>query len=630
MKKLFKSQSIKTALSCWVLLGIMSISLQAQSYIRIKNRWQKDGKTEYKINIQNATVDAGATDANWWSAQWVMEKVSGSNFYRFKNRWQKDGKSNYYLHNQTGKIEAGPIQSGWWSAQWSLEPVTGTKFYRIKNRWKTDQYLHIQNPTLSAGKADPNWWSAQWELEGFTGTVASTPTPPVASPGTTFLFISDPQITDDNRDNKDDFEKKMRAFVKIVNGLDKNTWPGETAPIKPTFMVMGGDLTQWGGGWSTGVNVAGWADSDWDRGDKFVHFTKYFDRNRSDEAIDLPMYVGMGNHDLNHQHGNLLYPDALNRRMVKYVRTKHQGSNAEVKVGSFDDASGSFSWVIDGVHFIQFHRFGGDNITNLRQDNQTRPNEFYLTDNYQESNNSLSWIRSDLLKHKNEPTLVFQHYDWHSPAKESGTSYYAWWTPAEMNALDATLVESQKKIIRFHGHSHQQTKYMYTDKEGNQHQVFDGGAANPSKGASQKITFLVVRISPDKKSINVLESYVDVTNTNNTRLELGRKSTVSLQLSSPLKENNCNCAPKTFRSVSDHTWVEFRLPKGNLNQSINIGGGAYNKYVFPKCNRVHWTDLKFTCDPNSCTWKKTSGSWDADALCHGSKGSSPYVFVGNR
>lgn len=145
---------------------------QAQDFIRIKNRWQKDGKTDYRIHIQNPSVAAGATEGNWWSAQWALEKVPGTDFYKIRNRWQKDGKTQYYLHIEQGKLEAGAIHPDWWSAQWKLIKVNGTPYYRIQNRWKPDQYLHIEGPALAAGKIDMNWWSAQWELEGFNGTVA--------------------------------------------------------------------------------------------------------------------------------------------------------------------------------------------------------------------------------------------------------------------------------------------------------------------------------------------------------------------------------------------------------------------------------------------------------------------------
>jgi hypothetical protein len=89
------------------------------------------------------------------------------------------------------------------------------------------------------------------------------------------------------------------------------------------------------------------------------------------------------------------------------------------------------------------------------------------------------------------------------------------------------------------------------------------------------------------------------------------------------------CSPRVFRSVSERSWVEFRLPQGRERQVIQIPGGAYNNYVFPKCNRVWWSDLTFSCGSTG-TWEKTQGNWDSDAQCHGSPGSSQYVVTGNR
>ena len=94
--------------------------------------------------------------------------------------------------------------------------------------------------------------------------------------------------------------------------------------------------------------------------------------------------------------------------------------------------------------------------------------------------------------------------------------------------------------------------------------------------------------------------------------------------------NGCGCGPQTFRSVSDHTWVEFRLPQGTSSQTINIPAGAHNKYVFPKCNRVWWDNLTFKCNASTCQWERSAGKWDADAWCTGSPGNSPYVFVGEK
>lgn len=91
-----------------------------------------------------------------------------------------------------------------------------------------------------------------------------------------------------------------------------------------------------------------------------------------------------------------------------------------------------------------------------------------------------------------------------------------------------------------------------------------------------------------------------------------------------------SCAPRVFRSVSAKSWVEFRLPQGSEGQVINIGNGAYNKYVFPTCNRVWWNDVAFSCG-NTGTWEKTRGNWGSDALCHGSTPvNGPYVFTGDK
>ncbi|CAN0546468.1 unnamed protein product, partial [Laminaria digitata] len=92
---------------------------------------------------------------------------------------------------------------------------------------------------------------------------------------------------------------------------------------------------------------------------------------------------------------------------------------------------------------------------------------------------------------------------------------------------------------------------------------------------------------------------------------------------------NATCKKKTYRSVSAKTWVEFRLPQSKAGTKINIPGGAKNKYVFPKCNRVHWSDLQFVCGSTG-QWQRTKGSWDADALCHGKVPKSKYVAAGDR
>ncbi|PHN01782.1 hypothetical protein [Flavilitoribacter nigricans] len=95
-------------------------------------------------------------------------------------------------------------------------------------------------------------------------------------------------------------------------------------------------------------------------------------------------------------------------------------------------------------------------------------------------------------------------------------------------------------------------------------------------------------------------------------------------------EKECFCKARTFKQVSDHTWVEFRMPRLKIGSTIKIPEGVYNKYVFPKCNRVWWTDLVFTCNPTTCQWEKVSGRYDSDALCHGGYTEHRYLVVGTK
>jgi hypothetical protein len=95
----------------------------------------------------------------------------------------------------------------------------------------------------------------------------------------------------------------------------------------------------------------------------------------------------------------------------------------------------------------------------------------------------------------------------------------------------------------------------------------------------------------------------------------------------PGKGNQPPCKGKIISNQSDHSYVQFILPPMTGLSIVDILAGAYNKYVFPKCNRVWWTDLQFICKGG--VWQQLSGKWDADGLCHGDPGQSIFVHVGD-
>jgi len=100
----------------------------------------------------------------------------------------------------------------------------------------------------------------------------------------------------------------------------------------------------------------------------------------------------------------------------------------------------------------------------------------------------------------------------------------------------------------------------------------------------------------------------------------------------------CNCpAPpnNTFRTQSKKTWAEFRMPEGQAGQIINIPKGEYGRTVaWPPADagihRVHWTNLTFHCNPNTCQWEKTAGSWGADGSPGVNGGGNSYSHTGDR
>ncbi len=92
--------------------------------------------------------------------------------------------------------------------------------------------------------------------------------------------------------------------------------------------------------------------------------------------------------------------------------------------------------------------------------------------------------------------------------------------------------------------------------------------------------------------------------------------------------SNTSCAAKTFSTESAASYANFALPASATGTDIKFVGGAYNHYVFPKCNRVTWTDLVFTCGGDG-QWIK-NGTLDADAWCTASNTAQPYLTVGDK
>lgn len=332
------------------------------------------------------------------------------------------------------------------------------------------------------------------------GTICNTAK---ATDGITFVFTSDPQFCGKAVNRVSSCRRWGRHDVSVdwqiagINRITHYSWPGDWSIRfgdageidKPLGVVIAGDLTENAGGFN-GRNGGG---------DQWRMFTERYEKGHGD-AVRYPVYIGLGNHDLENSPRDRMLPRNLYRdRMWDYVASRHSGPNAPVPVEDFDPQSHSYSWNWNGVHLVQLHRFGGD----------TRYN---LPDN-------LPWLERNLeqFADQGQPVIIFQHYGF-SSSNSIGTNRRSRskWTPAHMDRF-AKVIRGYNVTGLFHGHDHwSQPPYQWRGYD-----VFSPGAAHFGQ-------FAIVHI--DHETINVV--YAEVTN-DQGELRLIRESAFRKNVSWP-------------------------------------------------------------------------------------------------
>lgn len=313
-----------------------------------------------------------------------------------------------------------------------------------------------------------------------------------AADGITFIFTSDPQFCGEAVSRVRTCRRWGRSDAAVdwqvagINRIREYRWPRawnarfgtEGTFGTPLGIVLGGDLTESAGGFR-GRNGGG---GQWRR------FTALYEHDR-DDAVRYPVYVGLGNHDLETEPRDRRLPrDLYRERMWDYVAQRHSGTNAPVPVDDFDPESRSYSWGWGGVHLVQLHRFAGD----TRHDQPS----------------SLPWLRRNLERHAGDgrPVIFFQHYGF-----ESGNSIgsnprsRAKWTRYEMGRF-AEAIRGYNVVGLFHGHDHwMQQPYTWRGYD-----VFSPGAAHFGQFAivhigSQTMDVVYAEVVNDQGRVRLLE-----------------------------------------------------------------------------------------------------------------------------
>lgn len=246
-----------------------------------------------------------------------------------------------------------------------------------------------------------------------------------------FAVVADPQLDWYEKDEKEKnaIKEGLKAVVTEINRLNGSPHPDDPdKEMEISGVVVVGDLTY---------------GKSWDDWDEFVTFRNFFEN-----ALEVPMYVGLGNHDLHYtgRKDHEIFP-----RILNYLQARHYGPRAAVPVTNFDigndfRGSRSYSWDWEGLHLVQLHRFGGDNLTS--GDDKTNGIEHF------NHNSALPWLRDDLDR-TSSPVILFQHYGWDEAGeiRTSAPSFNGWWTHCQAHALNQTLA-GENVIAAFHGHAH--------------------------------------------------------------------------------------------------------------------------------------------------------------------------------
>ncbi|MGH6861865.1 MAG: metallophosphoesterase [Phyllobacterium sp.] len=246
-------------------------------------------------------------------------------------------------------------------------------------------------------------------------------------------------------------DENLLRHIRGLNAIAEKRWPeriaGHSTNLpsagtrigKPLGLVIGGDLTDDGGG-QTAERF---------EGTQILQFSHRYRQGQGPDMIHFPVYAGLGNHDLD-QDGRPPDVDWYRQELRDYVRVNHEAGiffKPPVPAMNFDPSSECYSWDWGHLHLVQLHRFGGD----------TRKNAV----------SGLPWLKSDLTANAaaGKPVVLFQHYGWDpfsierwdkqkNTFDDPGTGEPHWWSEAERQAL-LDAIAGTNVIAIFHGHQHE-------------------------------------------------------------------------------------------------------------------------------------------------------------------------------
>jgi cytolysin (calcineurin-like family phosphatase) len=202
----------------------------------------------------------------------------------------------------------------------------------------------------------------------------------------------------------------------------------------------------------------------------FDLFRQCYEYENSVKALKYPLYIGLGNHDVDPHVEKLKNRYFRKQMMLDYLKQRHFQSSSPVSVNNFDEISLAYSWDFKGIHFVQVHMFVGNTSIN--------------------SSSCLEWLKTDLKENASDkPVILCQHVGFDDWALN-------WWS--EQCRADLNKLLKQYNVLAiFAGHSH-----VYLETEWNGIPVYQVNNAWEETGKGNndgKASFVYLSISSDYK-----------------------------------------------------------------------------------------------------------------------------------
>ncbi len=308
---------------------------------------------------------------------------------------------------------------------------------------------HPQAGTVSQRPRKTPRPSTGWLRTVALSVAVCLPAIPLAAQATLrFGLVADPQDGEEWR------------YESVVEGLQAADRAG---PFKGVVIlgdlswegvINGLDLSNYGSGYRQCSYLDPWRRIPYPLNSPSIQkFRQYFEfpgESWRYGAIQIPTYVGLGNHDLTkHRYGILhtyTIADDAYYNMWKYVSNRHHPTEGkgEVPADNYDDVSGAYSWnwtnsAGQTLHLVQLHLYAGFTLWG------------------QPSN--LDWLERDLNAiPPGTPTILLQHVPFNqtrTPADTDGCS------PEQLEAREDVLRRTKANVIAgFCGHIHRYEEHL--------------------------------------------------------------------------------------------------------------------------------------------------------------------------